>query len=53
MAELEIASSGFYIADNDMLGREDLDYIFTWFAIEPWSVIVGFSYFIIRHPSFE
>ncbi len=30
-------SSGFYIADNDMLGREDLNYIFTWFAIEPWS----------------
>jgi hypothetical protein len=30
-------SSGFYIADNDMLGREDLDYVFTWFAIEPWS----------------
>jgi len=30
-------SSGFYIADNDMLGREDLDYVFTWYAIEPWS----------------
>jgi hypothetical protein len=30
-------SSGYYIADNDMLGREDLDYVFTWFAIEPWS----------------
>jgi hypothetical protein len=30
-------SGGFYIADNDMLGREDLDYVFTWFAIEPWS----------------
>jgi len=30
-------SSGFYIADNDMLGREDLGYVFTWFAIEPWS----------------
>ena len=29
-------SSGFYIADNDMLGREDLSYVFTWFAIEPW-----------------
>jgi len=30
-------SSDFYIADNDMLGREDLDHVFTWFAIEPWS----------------
>jgi hypothetical protein len=30
-------SSGFYIADNDMLGREDLNYVFTWFAIEPWA----------------
>jgi hypothetical protein len=30
-------SSGFYIADNDMLGREDLNYVFTWFAIPPWS----------------
>jgi hypothetical protein len=29
-------SSGFYIADNDMLGREDPNYVFTWFAIEPW-----------------
>lgn len=29
-------SSGFYIADNDMIGREDLSYVFTWFAIEPW-----------------
>ena len=27
---------GFYIADNDMLGRESLDYVFTWYAIEPW-----------------
>jgi hypothetical protein len=30
-------SSGYYIADNDMIGREDLSYVFTWFAIEPWS----------------
>lgn len=30
-------SSGFYIADNEMIGREDLSYVFTWFAIEPWS----------------
>ena len=29
-------SSNFYIADNDMLGREDLNAVFTWFAIEPW-----------------
>jgi hypothetical protein len=29
-------SSGFYIADNDMLGREDLNSFFTWFAIKPW-----------------
>jgi hypothetical protein len=29
-------SSNFYIADNDMQGREDLGYVFTWFAIEPW-----------------
>jgi len=29
-------SSGFYIADNDMLGREDLNSVFTWFAIKPW-----------------
>jgi hypothetical protein len=30
-------SSNFYIADNDMLGREDLNSVFTWFAIKPWS----------------
>ena len=30
-------SSGFYIADNDMVGREDLNSIFTWYAIKPWS----------------
>ncbi|MBX5461482.1 MAG: hypothetical protein IRZ28_10385 [Steroidobacteraceae bacterium] len=30
-------SSGFYIADNDMLGREPLDSVFTWYAIEPWA----------------
>jgi len=29
-------SSGFYIADNDMLGREDLTYNFTWYGIKPW-----------------
>lgn len=30
-------SSGFYIADNDMLGREDLTSVFTWYAIKPWA----------------
>ncbi len=30
-------SCNFYIADNDMLGREDLNYVFTWFRIPPWS----------------
>jgi hypothetical protein len=30
-------SSNFYIADNDMVGREDLSYVFTWYAIKPWS----------------
>ena len=29
-------SRGFYIADNDMLGRESLDYVFTWYGVEPW-----------------
>jgi hypothetical protein len=29
-------SAGFYVADNDMLGRESLDYVFTWYAVEPW-----------------
>lgn len=29
-------SSHFYIADNEMLGRENLDYVFTWYAIHPW-----------------
>ncbi|HEV7632073.1 MAG TPA: hypothetical protein VGO41_03720 [Steroidobacteraceae bacterium] len=29
-------SSGYYIADNDMLGRESLDYVFTWYGIKPW-----------------
>jgi hypothetical protein len=29
-------SRGFYIADNDMLGREALDSVFTWYGIEPW-----------------
>ena len=29
-------SSGFYIADNDMLGRESLDYVFTWYGVKPW-----------------
>ena len=36
-------SSNFYIADNDMLGREDLGYVFTWYAIEPWSARPDFS----------
>jgi hypothetical protein len=30
-------SSGFYIADNDMLGRENLTYNFTWYGIKPWT----------------
>jgi hypothetical protein len=29
-------TSGFYIADNDMLGREDLNHVFTWYGIKPW-----------------
>jgi hypothetical protein len=29
-------SSGYYIADNDMLGREDLSAVFTWYGIKPW-----------------
>ncbi len=29
-------SSGFYIADNDLLGRESLDYLATWYAVKPW-----------------
>jgi hypothetical protein len=29
-------SAGFYIADNDMLGRESLDYVFTWYGVKPW-----------------
>ncbi len=29
-------SAGFYIADNDMTGRENLDRLFTWYAIKPW-----------------
>ncbi|MEY4761191.1 MAG: hypothetical protein RLZZ200_1047 [Pseudomonadota bacterium] len=29
-------SSGYYIADNDMLGRESLDYVFTWYGVKPW-----------------
>jgi hypothetical protein len=29
-------TAGFYIADNDMLGREDLDHVFTWYGIKPW-----------------
>lgn len=29
-------SRNFYIADNDMLGRESLDYVFTWYGIAPW-----------------
>jgi hypothetical protein len=29
-------SSGYYIADNDMLGREDLNAVFTWYGIKPW-----------------
>lgn len=36
-------SSDFYIADNDMLGREPLDHVFTWFAIEPWSSFPDFE----------
>ncbi len=29
-------TAGFYIADNDMTGREDLSYVFTWYGIKPW-----------------
>jgi hypothetical protein len=29
-------TSGFYIADNDMRGREDLNHVFTWYGIKPW-----------------
>ena len=29
-------SSGFYIADNDMLGRERLDRLATWYGVKPW-----------------
>jgi hypothetical protein len=29
-------SAGFYIADNDLLGRESLTSLFTWYAIKPW-----------------
>jgi hypothetical protein len=36
-------SSDFYIVDNDMLGRESLDHVFTWFAIEPWSNLPDFE----------
>ena len=36
-------SSDFYISDNNMLGREALDYVFTWFAIEPWSDLSDFA----------
>ncbi|MET0292929.1 MAG: hypothetical protein ABW136_11250, partial [Steroidobacteraceae bacterium] len=30
-------SAGFTLLDNDMLGREDLDHLFTWYAIKPWT----------------
>jgi hypothetical protein len=30
-------SSGFYIADNDMLGRENLTYNFTWYGLKAWT----------------
>jgi hypothetical protein len=29
-------SADFYVADNDLLGREKLDSLFTWYAIKPW-----------------
>jgi hypothetical protein len=29
-------SAGFYITDNDLLGRESLTSLFTWYAIKPW-----------------
>jgi hypothetical protein len=29
-------SSGYYIADNEMIGREDLNAVFTWYGIKPW-----------------
>ena len=36
-------SSDFYIADNDMVGREDLNSVFTWFAIAPWTDFPDFA----------
>jgi hypothetical protein len=29
-------SAGFVVIDNDLLGRERLDRLFTWYAIKPW-----------------
>ncbi len=36
-------SAGFYIADNDMLGRESLTSLFTWYAIKPWIDLPNFA----------
>ena len=36
-------SSGFYIADNDMRGRESLDKLATWYAVKPWVDLPNFN----------
>ena len=36
-------SAGFYIADNDLLGRENLNSLFTWYAIKPWTDFPDFA----------
>ncbi len=36
-------SAGFYIADNDLLGRESLTSLFTWYAIKPWTDFPDFA----------
>jgi hypothetical protein len=36
-------SAGFTIIDNDMLGREPLDRLFTWYGVKPWSDFADFA----------
>jgi hypothetical protein len=36
-------SAGFTILDNDLIGREPLDRLFTWYAIKPWSDFPDFA----------
>lgn len=36
-------SAGFTLLDNDMIGREPLDRLFTWYAIKPWSDFPDFA----------